>query len=213
MGAGAGGYVKIQLLSYDNTVTSVPSIPTDPNSPKVPGLSRTSQLVFTPAETPTNQKDSRPPLTLPSNAGPIPGDPPAGKVALGGLTQDDLRTFNLYAYTDKQLTTLTGMGTDLKSDASKKLNARIAQEAHDAFGGDWAGVAVALGPAGGRFNLVAQIELVPHWPKLGAAKPFQIIPVVVAFGTDSFVNHYLLSLIVAQKTSDLVDTAVTQPYQ
>ncbi len=213
MGAGAGGYVTIQLLTFDNTVTSVPTIPSKPTSPKVPKLSRTSRLLFAPAETPTREKDSRPLPTLPGNAGPIPGDPPAGKVALGGLTQEEVKKFNLYAYTDKQLTTLTGMGTDLISDTSKKLNARIAQEAHDAFGGEWAGVAVALGPAGGRFNLVAQIELLPRWLNQGAAKPFQIIPVVVAFGTDSFASHYLLSLIVAQNTSDLVDTAVTQPYQ
>jgi len=207
MGAGAGGYVTIQLLTYSNTVTSVS------DKSDLFKLGRISQLLFAPAETPTREKDSRPLSKIPDSPGPTPGDPPAGKVALGGLTQDEVKTFNLYAYTDKQRTTLTGMGTDLKSEASKKLNARIAREAHDAFGGEWAGFAVALGPAGGRFDLLAQIELQPRWLGQGAAKPFQIIPVVVAFGTDSFASHYLLSIIVAQKTSDLVDTAVTQPYQ
>lgn len=216
MGAGAGGYVTIKLLTFDNTVTSVLSNPDDPNSPKVPKVSRISQLLFTPEVTPKrkdgNKDGDRPLPVLPSSSGPTPGNPPAGKVALGGLKQDDVKKFNLYAYTDKPPMTLTGMGTDLKSETSKKLNARIAQDASDAFGGEWAGFAVALGPAGGRFDLVAEIELLPRWQGL-AAKPFQIIPVVVAFGTDSFTNHYLLSFIVAQKTSDLVDTAVTQPYQ
>jgi len=207
MGAGAGGYVTIQLLTFDNTVATVPL------NPGVFKLSRVSQLLFAPAETPTRDKNSRPLPAIPGTPGPTPGDPPAGKVALGGLTNDEVTKFNLYAYTDKQRTALTGMGTDLKSDPSKKLNARIAHEAQVAFGGQWAGFAVALGPAGGRFDLVAEIELVPRWLGQGADKPFQVIPVVVAFGTDSFAHHYLLSLIVAQKTSDLVDTAVTQPYQ
>jgi hypothetical protein len=105
-----------------------------------------------------------------------------------------------------------GMGTN--PDPKFKLNLDIAGEATQAFGGEWAGFAVALGPAGGRFDLVAQFEFYPRWPgpDRTAVKPFQIIPVVMAFGTDSFASHYLLSLIVAQKTSDLVDTAVTQPY-
>jgi hypothetical protein len=200
MGAGAGGYVTIQLLTFNNGVV--------PINPGVFKLSRISQLLFAPAETPTRDKKSRPLPTIPGNSGPTPGDPPAGKVALGGVTQAQVKKFNLYASTDKQLMTLTGMGTDLTS----KLNPLIAKEAHDAFGGEWAGFAVALGPAGGRFDLVADIELEIGWLG-GADKPFQIIPVVVAFGTDSFAHHYLLSLIVAQKTSDLVDTAVTQPYQ
>jgi hypothetical protein len=36
---------------------------------------------------------------------------------------------------------------------------------------------------------------------------------VMAFGTDRFVDHYLLSVIVAQETVEKVDTSVTQPYQ
>ena len=190
MGAGAGGYVSIQLLTSQNNLTLVPG-----------SLVRTSQLIFTPAETP---KRTLPPID-PNNPGPPPGNPPAGKVALGGLKNSEVAKFNLYAYTDKKLSTTTGMGT--------APNAAIAQEAKDAFGGDWAGFAVALGPSGSHFGLVADIVLQPRWTGQGAAKPFQIIPVVMAFGTDSFASHYLLSLIVAQRTPELVDTAVTQPYR
>jgi hypothetical protein len=199
MGAGAGGYVTIQLI-------------TDQNVPKADSsLDRTSRLIFMPAETP-----NRSPLTPLPSAGPVPGNPPAGKVALGGLTNKEVTKFRLYAYTDKQRTKLTGLGTN--EDPTFKLNTDIAGEARNAFGGDWAGFAVALGPSGGRFDLVADITLKPRWPSPSsnpppADKPFQVIPVVVAFGTDSFAHHYLLSIIVAQKTFDLVDTAVTQPYQ
>lgn len=189
MGAGAGGYVKIELVTVKNDPTSLPD-----------WLIRTSQLLFSPAETPNR---NMPPI--PSDPGPTPGKPPAGKVALGGLKKEEVTKFKLYAYTDKGRTALTGMGTASDDD--------IAAEATAAFGGDWAGFAVALGPAGARFGLVADIVLKPHWSGQAAEKPFQIIPVVVAFGTDSFAKHYLLSLIVAQRTLDLVDTAVTQPYQ
>lgn len=189
MGSGAGGYVTIQVITSRN----------DPNS--APGsLIRTSQLIFTPAGTP-----SRPLPPIPNDAGPIPGNPPAAKVALGGLKQAEVTRFNLYAFTDPKRTTLMGLGT-APSQA-------IAAEASLAFGGDWAGYALALGPAGGRFDLVTDVVLEPHWIGQRANKPFQVIPVVVAFGTDSFIDHYLLSLIVAQKTLDLVDTAVTQPYR
>lgn len=212
MGAGAGGYVTIQLLTFDNTLDSASG-----------KLSRKSQLLFTPAVTPTRDKNKdnfRPLPPIPKDStgkdltGPVPGSPPAGKVALGGLRQTEVTKFNLYAYTDKQLTTLVGMGT--------APSETIGAEAHEAFIGPltpgqkpmWAGFAVALGPSGGRFDLIADIELLPSsWSTQKAYKPFQVIPVVVAFGTDSFVNHYLLSLIVAQKTEDLVDTTVTQPYR
>jgi hypothetical protein len=206
MGSGAGGYVTIKLLSFDNMVTS------DSQSPIGLKLTRSSQLLFTPAETPKRDKSGQPLPPFPSSSGPVPGNPPAVKVALGGLTNNEVKKFNLYAYTDKQLTGLMSMGTN--SDPKFKLNLDIAGEATQAFGGEWAGFAVALGPAGGRFDLVAQFEFYPRWPgpDRTAVKPFQIIPVVMAFGTDSFASHYLLSLIVAQKTSDLVDTAVTQPY-
>lgn len=197
MGSGAGGYLTIQLISYSNDATSTPG-----------RLLRTSRLVFSPAESPTLA--TRPPLTLPSSPGPAPGKPPAAKVALGGLTNDEVKKFNLYAYTDSVTAKprhLVGMGT--------KRNDNVAREALGAFGGEWAGFDVALGPAGGAFDLVADIDFIPRWPtKAGSAiKPFQVIPVVVAFGTDLFINHYLLSVIVAQKSSDLMDTAVTQAYQ
>jgi len=197
MGSGAGGYVNIQLITHSNDATSTAGT-----------LFRTSRMVFTPAETPT--LDTRPPLKpqLPSDPGPAPGNPPAAKVALGGLTGDEVPKFELYAYTDSFTAKprhLVGMGT--------KRNDAVAKEAVDAFGGEWAGFDVALGPAGGRFDLVAKIQLTPRWAKQTAAKPFQVIPVVVAFGTDLFINHYLLSVIVAQQTEDLVDTAVTQPYR
>jgi hypothetical protein len=39
-----------------------------------------------------------------------------------------------------------------------------------------------------------------------------VIPVVMAFGTDRFVEHYLLAVIAAQETVEKVDTSVTQPY-
>jgi hypothetical protein len=196
MGSGAGGYLTVQLQTYSNGYSG---------GPKTFTLSRKSRLLFTPAEAPTG--NSRPLPTIPGSSGPPPGSPPAGKVALGGLTQGEVPQFNLYAYTDKQLTTLTGMGT--------APSTTIGSEAAVAFGGVWAGFAVALGPAGGRFGLVADIVLSPRWADQNqtADKPFQVIPVVVAFGTDSFAKHYLLSVIVAQKTGDLVDTAVTQPYQ
>ena len=206
MGAGAGGYVNIQLITHSNDATSVRGT-----------LIRTSRLVFTPAETPT--LDTRPPLkaSLPNYPGPKPPPPPspgtprippAGKVALGGLTNAEVTTFDLYAYTDAftaKPRQLVGMGTS--------ADPTIADEARAAFGGNlWAGFAVALGPAGSRFDLVADVVLRPRWAG-SASKKFQIIPVVMAFGTDSFINHYLLSLIVAQETGDLVDTAVTQPYR
>ncbi len=194
MGAGAGGYVNIQLITSRNDLILIPG-----------SLVRTSRLIFAPAETP---KRTLPPID-PNNPGPPPGDPPAGKVALGGLTNAEVSKFNLYAYTDKARTSLTGMGTAIGT----KANDKIAAEAQAAFGGDWAGFPVALGPAGGRFDLVADIVFKPRWAGQGAAKPFQIVPVVMAFGTDSFTSHYLLSLIVAQRTPELVDTAVTQPYR
>jgi hypothetical protein len=199
MGAGAGGYVNIQTITHVSRAGATAGT-----------WDRTSRLVFTPAETPSDRK---PLPALPPSAGPTPGATPAGKVALYGLGQGEVAKFNLYAFTDKARSTLIGMGTE-KRDA-------IAQEARKAFGGrdaDWAGFAVALGPSGGIFDLVADVTLIPRWPSPSsnsppAVKPFQVIPVVMAFGTDSFADHYLLSVIVAQKTSDLVDTAVTQPYQ
>jgi hypothetical protein len=52
----------------------------------------------------------------------------------------------------------------------------------------------------------------PCW-KGRAARPFQIIPIVMAFGTDRFVDHYLLAVIAAQETVEQVETSVVQPYR
>lgn len=188
MGAGAGGYITIRLQTdwsqYDD---------------KKNELYRTSELLFDAAETPSRIRP-----TLPKDPGPAPPKPPklpAGKVGLGGVRPKDVLSFNLYGGTVPG--DLTGMGT--------KPDDGIKDELEDAFGGTWAGFAVALAPSGGRFNLVADITLKPSWKKK-AKRPFQIIPVVMAFGTDRFVEHYLLAVIVAQQTVEQVDTSVTQPY-
>ena len=91
-------------------------------------------------------------------------------------------------------------------------NTAVTDELVDAFGGAWAGFAVALAPAGGRFRIVADITL-KFRSKQKARKPFQVTPIVLAFGTDRFIDHYLLSVIVAQETVEKVDTSITQPYQ
>ena len=134
--------------------------------------------------------------------GPPPGTPPAGKLGLGGVKPRDVLAFNLFARLDDD--TLSGMGV--------AGDRRVTDELEDAFGGDWAGFAVALAPMGGRFRLVADIMLRPRWKKR-AKKPFQVVPVVMAFGTDRFADHYLMAVIVAQETVDKVDTSVTQPYR
>lgn len=188
MGAGAGGYVTIRLQTdwsqYDFRKDE---------------LSRTSELLFEAAEAPDRARPK-----LPADAGPPPPKPPklpAGKVGLGGLRPKDVRSFNLYGGTVPG--DLVGMGT-----APDDI---ITDELVEAFGGTWAGFAVALAPSGARFNLVADIVLKPKWKK-GVVRPFQVVPVVMAFGTDRFVDHYLLALIVAQPTNAQVDTSVTQPY-
>jgi len=188
MGAGAGGYVTVRLQtdwsSYDSGNDE---------------LSRTSELLFEAAETPDRVRPK-----LPSSAGPPPPKPgtvPAVKVGLGGLKKEDVLTFNLYGGTLPG--DLVGMGTAFDKAITKELE--------DAFGGAWAGYSVAVAPSGSRFNLVADIKLKPKWKKSGKT-PFQIIPVVMALGTDQFVNHYLLALVVAQPTNAQLDTSVTQPY-
>ena len=87
----------------------------------------------------------------------------------------------------------------------------VTDELKMAFGGTWAGYAVALAPAGGRFQLITDITLKLRC-KGKAKRPFQVIPVVMAFGTDRFIEHYLLAVIAAQETIEKVDTSVTQPY-
>ena len=89
----------------------------------------------------------------------------------------------------------------------------VTEELEDAFGGPWAGFAVALAPAGGRFRLVADITS-SSGPSRRRGSRSRSPPIVMAFGTDRFVDHYLLSVIVAQETVEKrVDTSVTQPFQ
>ena len=188
MGAGAGGYVTIRL----QTDWSLYNKEKDE-------LYRTSELLFEAAEAPNRAQP-----TLPPYAGPKPPKPPkrpAGKVGLGGLKTKDVLKFNLYGGTLPG--DLVGMGASPDDT--------ITDELCEAFGGTWVGYAIALAPSGARFNLVADITLKPKWKK-NVTRPFQVIPVVMAFGTDRFVDHYLLSLIVAQPTNAQVDTSVTQPY-
>jgi len=191
MGAGAGGYVTIRLQTDWSQYKK--------SEKDEDELYRTSELLFEAADTPNRQKP-----TLPSNPGPPPPKPPtlpAGKVGLGGLRVKDILTFNLYGGTLPG--ELVGMGAH--------PDEKVTEELVEAFGGTWVGYSVALAPSGARFNLVADIGLKPKWKK-GVVRPFQVIPVVMAFGTDRFVDHYLLALIVAQPTNAQVDTSVTQPY-
>ncbi len=88
---------------------------------------------------------------------------------------------------------------------------RSPKRLENAFGGNWTGFAVALAPVGGRFRLIADITL-KFRCKQKAKRPFQVVPIVMAFGTDRFVDHYLLAIVAAQHTVEKVDTSVTQPY-
>lgn len=190
MGAGAGGYVQIQLQTLLSEY--------DPNS-KI--LHRTSRLIFTGAPVPGFEHD-RP--VLPAAVPPMPGKPPAAKAGLGGLKVADVTAFTLYAQLDD--------GSFL--DMQAKPDPMIASELDTAFGGDWVGYACALAPTGGHFRMIADIAVRNPFPDASpdTKRPFKVIPVVVAFGTDQFANHYLLSVIVAQATTEKVDTAVIQPY-
>jgi hypothetical protein len=191
MGAGAGGYVKITLQtllsSYD---------------PETDQLHRVSELLFTGAPVPDDPMHRPPPEIAETPPGPPPGTPPAGKLGLGGLRAKDVVRFHLFARMDDDK--LAGMGV-AKDEA-------VTGELEDAFGGKWAGFKVALAPAGGRFRLVADITVKLRCRRR-AARPFRVIPVVMAFGTDRFADHYLLAVIAAQQTVEKVDTSVTQPYQ
>jgi hypothetical protein len=188
MGSGAGGYVRITL----QTLLSV-------FDPKTRRLHRISELAFSGAPVPT----AEPPQDIEKiDPGPRAGPLPAGKLGLGGVRQSEIERFHLFARMADG--GLTGMGAT--SDET------ITEELCGAFGGRWAGFAVSVSPTGGRFKLVADITLKPRW-KGGARRPFQVIPVVMAFGTDRFVDHYLLALIAAQATSEQVETDVVQPYR
>lgn len=191
MGAGEGGYVTITLQTRVSD-----------HAAKADELHRVSELRFASAPVPDDPDHADIPGIGSLDPGPPPGMPPAGKLGLGGVRPRDVVRFALFARLDDD--SLAGMGV--------AGDRRVTDELEDAFGGDWAGFAVALAPMGGRFRLVADITLKPRWKKR-ARKPFQIVPVVMAFGTDRFVDHYLLAVIVAQETADKVDVRVTQPYR
>jgi hypothetical protein len=188
MGSGAGGYVRITLQTllsdYDATTRR---------------LHRISELSFSGAPIPAVM----PPKDIAAaDPGPPAGPQPAGKLGLGGVRPGEVQAFRLYARMDDD--SLAGMGVTADKG--------ITHELVEAFGGRWAGFAVAASPSGGRFRLVADITVKPCW-KGRAARPFQLIPVVMAFGTDRFVDHYLLAVIAAQETVEKVDTSVVQPYR
>jgi hypothetical protein len=191
MGAGTGGYVRITLQTllseYD---------------PATEQIHRASELMFSGAPTPDDAQHQAPVGLDKLDPGPPPGPVPAGKLGLGGVKPRDVVRFNLFARLDDG--SLSGMG--LRADPA------VTAELEHAFRGHWAGFAVALAPAGGRFRLVADITFKLR-RRQRARRPFQLVPVVMAFGTDRFVDHYLISVIVAQETVEKVDTSVTQPYQ
>jgi len=191
MGAGAGGYVTITL----QTLLSKFGEPAG-------YLHRISELSFRGAAVPDDPGHEPPRDLAKIPPGPPPAWPPAAKLGLGGVRPDDVAAFNLFARLDDG--SLAAMGVE--------KNTAVTDELVDAFGGAWAGFAVALGPAGGRFRIVADITL-KFRSKQKARKPFQVTPIVLAFGTDRFIDHYLLSVIVAQETVEKVDTSITQPYQ
>jgi len=191
MGAGAGGYVTITL----QTLVSRFGEPAG-------HLRRVSELSFRGAPVPDDAVHQPPVDIGQADPGPPPAWPPAGKLGLGGVKPGDVAKFHLFARLDDG--SLSGMGV--------QRSAAVTEELQDAFGGTWAGFAVALAPVGGRFRLVADITL-KFRTKQRAKKPFQVTPIVMAFGTDRFVDHYLLSVIVAQETVEKVDTSVTQPFQ
>ncbi|HEY7517260.1 MAG TPA: hypothetical protein VIE36_03130 [Methylomirabilota bacterium] len=187
MGSGAGGYVGVRL----QTLLSEYDL-------KTRRLHRVSQLSFSAAPIPS----FAPPKGIAeADAGPPPGTPLAGKLGLGGVRPGEVEHFRLFAPLPDG--GLFGMGAT--GDKG------ITDELVDAFGGRWAGFAVSVAPKGSKFNLIADIKLKPRW-KGRASRPFQVIPVVMAFGSDRFVDHYLLALIAAQKTREQVETSVVQPY-
>jgi hypothetical protein len=191
MGAGEGGYVRITLQTRVNDYAR-----------EGDRLRRVSELRFGSAPVPVDPDHAPIPDLDKIPPGPPPGTPPAGKLGLGGVRPGDVLAFDLFARLDDESLASMGAAPDRA----------ITRELEDAFGGPWAGFAVALAPAGGRFRLVTDITLRPRWKKR-AKKPFQVVPVVMAFGTDQFVDHYLLAVVVAQETADKVDTAVVQPYR
>jgi hypothetical protein len=198
MGSDTGGYVRLRLETQLSEYDGQKNV-----------LHRISELGFERAPTPAERQAptlARIKPSLPKGPGqlPPPKTPPtpAGKVGLGGLKPEQVLAFDLWARMDDD--TFVFMDT--------VPNTEYTEEAVRAFGGNWAGYAVRAAPSGTRFRLVADIQFKPAWTTK-APRPFQVIPVVMAFGTDRFEDHYLLALIVAQKTAQRVDTSVTQPYQ
>jgi len=190
MGAGAGGYVKITL----QTLLSKFNDPKD-------HLHRISELSFTGAPVPDDASHQPPPDIATTDPGPPPGSPPAAKLGLGGVKPEDVARLHLFARLDDG--SLSGMGA--------QPDRAVTEELEDAFGGKWAGFAVGLAPMGGRFRLVADITLKFRWQQ-NARRPFQVIPIAMCFGSDRFVDHYILAVVVAQETAEKVDTSVTQSY-
>ena len=188
MGAGVGGYVQITLHTLESKY--------DPDTEQ---LHRVSELSFTGAPVPLDRR--APPGLKRSDVTLVPDTVPAAKLGLGGLKPRDVLSFSLYALMDD------GSHADMGLTAVQSITAEL----EHAFGGKWAGFAVALAPGGGRFKLVADIT-VKFRCRQRAKKPFQVVPIVMAFGTDRFVDHYLLAVIAAQETVERVDTSVTQPY-
>jgi len=188
MGSGAGGYVRLTLqtlLSEYNSTTGL--------------LHRISELAFTGAPIPAVE----PPRDFPKpNGGLPPGAKPAGKLGLGGVRPAEIQQFRLFARMED------GSLTDMGLTAAQ----HVTDELCGAFGGRWAGFAVSVSPMGARFKTIADITLKPNWEG-GAALPFKIIPIVMAYGTEQFVDHYLLALIAAQATREQVETSVVQPYR
>lgn len=214
MGSDTGGYVRLRLetglSTYDGKTNLLHRISElgferapSPAGRPIPDM---KNIKMPPGVSPAPAGPGRPGATVSpsplSVTSPKPTRTPAGKVALGGLDPNDVSAFAL----------LARMDDDTFAPMNTVADSTITQEAEGVFGGKWAGFAVLAAPSGSRFRLVADISFKPSW-KPKAKRPFQVVPVVMAFGTDLFKDHYLLALIVAQQTEERVDTSVTQPYQ
>jgi hypothetical protein len=216
MGSDTGGYVRLRLethVSHYDDKTGVLRRVSELGFERAPSpVGRTLKMRRTsgpatgsgaPAPTAPVAPTAPAAVAATSAAAPPKTRPlPAGKVALGGLDRSEVTAFSLRARMDD----------DTSVDMNVEPDDEFGDEARRAFGGKWAGFAVRAAPAGTRFRLEADIQFKPCWPRK-AKRPFQVVPVVMAFGTDRFEDHYLLALIVAQKTKELVDTSVTQPFQ
>ena len=193
MGTGTGGYVTINLQTYLSKWTGS-------------DLKRQSKLFFEPAPTPL-----RTPLNLLATSPPAPGDPPAAKIGVG-VKKQDVPSFKLFADVDGNGTSWIDLGAVQRDTITDELKKTFPDY-------DWAGYALALGPSGSKFNVAAAItfKLNFHGTVTGGTKkikrPFKLIPIVLALGTDQFADHHLLSVVVAHPIDDiLIDTTVTQPY-